>query len=155
METEELPQVPEDVAWAARRTLRFAHLMVPAYSARDVKRILDSHCATKVIGFMASATAGCDCRLLLYVESSKWQNLLSKNTWDELSGIEPATTKIDTCLEFCSVFGILGVTRLSYEFKRMDNVHFVPHKKFFIFKSDTKTGTVPVHAMKAYRGVEV
>jgi len=80
METEELPQVPEDVAWATRRTLRFTHMMVPAYFARDVKRILDSHYATKVIGFVDSATAGCDCRLLLYVESSKWQNLPKNDT---------------------------------------------------------------------------
>ena len=95
MGTEELPQVPKDVAWAARRTLRFTHAMiVPAYFARDVKRILDSHCATKVIGFVASATAGCDCRLLLCVESSKWRDFLSNNTWDELSGIEPASIKI-------------------------------------------------------------
>ena len=49
METEELPQVPEDVAWATRRTLRFTHMMVPVYFARDVKRILDSRCATKVL----------------------------------------------------------------------------------------------------------
>ena len=75
METEELPQVPEDVAWSSRRTLRFTHLMFPAYFARDVKRILDSHYATKAVSFEASATAGCDCSLLLYVESSKWQNL--------------------------------------------------------------------------------
>jgi hypothetical protein len=76
METEELPQIPEDVAWATRQTLRFTHMMVPAYFASDVKRIFGSHYATQVIGFVASATAGCDCRLLLYVESSKRQNLL-------------------------------------------------------------------------------
>jgi len=76
METEELPQVPEDVAWATRQTLRFTHMMVPVYFSRDVKRIFDSYYATNAIGFVASATAGCDCHLLLYVESSEWQNLL-------------------------------------------------------------------------------
>ena len=38
--------------------------------SRDVKGILDSHYATNVIGFMAPATAGCDCCLILNVESS-------------------------------------------------------------------------------------
>jgi hypothetical protein len=71
METEELPQVPVDVAWSTRQTLRFTHMMVPAYFARDVKRIFFSHYATKVTGFVVSVTAGCDCCLLLYVESSK------------------------------------------------------------------------------------
>jgi len=33
METEELPQLPVDVAWSTRQTLRFTHMMVPAYFA--------------------------------------------------------------------------------------------------------------------------
>ena len=65
MEMEEFPQVPEDVAWVTRRKVRFTQMMVPAYFARDVKRIFDSHYATQVIGFLALDTAGCDCRLLL------------------------------------------------------------------------------------------
>jgi hypothetical protein len=61
VETEELPQIPEDVAWETRQTLRFTQIFVPASFARDVKRIFDSHYTTKVIGFVASASAGCDC----------------------------------------------------------------------------------------------
>jgi len=61
--------------WHAANTAVYAW-MVPVYFARDVKRIFDSYYATKVIGFVASATAGCDCCLLLYVESYKWQHLL-------------------------------------------------------------------------------
>ena len=87
METEELPQVPEDVAWETRRTLRFTHVMVPVYFARDVKRIFDSHYETQVIGFVASATAGYDCRLLLCVESSKWQNLLNNKRGTSFWGL--------------------------------------------------------------------